>query len=265
VIGGEGNVLGRARQAVRRPRKLRRSIYLLPTAFTVGNIFAGFFAITATLNGDYQAAAVAIGIAVVLDCLDGRVARLAKVTSDFGSQLDSLADIISFGIAPAILIYSWGLSELGNFARFSAFVYLICGAMRLARYNIQLKDLKHFAGLPIPGGAGFLAATVHLFVVPIDSPLFTLYLVAVVFLLSFLMISAIRYPSLSQLNLGRGKSHLNVLLIALLVAGVAWFSQEVLMVLATLYVSTGLFSRAHQFVKFRLHSEELAPKESRID
>ena len=134
--------------------------------------------------------------------------------------------------------------------------------MRLARYNIQLKDLKHFAGLPIPGGAGFLAATVHLFVEPFDSPLFTFYLVAVVYLLSFLMISAIRYPSLSQLNLGRGKSHLNVLLIALLVAGVAWYSQEVLMVLATLYVSTGLFSRAQQFVKYRLHSEELAPKES---
>ena len=103
------------------------------------------------------------------------------------------------------------------------------------------------------------------FVVPIDSPLFTLYLVAVVFLLSFLMISAIRYPSLSQLNLGRGKSHLNVLLIALLVAGVAWYSQEVLMVLATLYLSTGLFSRAHQFVRYRLRSEQFAPKEPRID
>ncbi len=265
MIGRERNYLGRARQAVRRPRKLRRSIYLLPTAFTVGNIFAGFFAVTATLNGEYQAAAIAIGIAVVLDCLDGRVARLANVTSDFGSQLDSLADIISFGIAPAILIYSWGLADLGNFARFSAFVYLICGAMRLARFNSQLKDLKHFAGLPIPGGAGFLAATVHLVVEPFESLWFTFYLVGVVYLLSFLMISTVRYASLSQLNLGRGKSHLNVLLIALLVAGVIWYSQEVLMVLATFYLSTGLFSRAHQFVKYRLHSEELTPKESPVD
>ena len=244
---------------MRRPRKLRRSIYLLPTAFTVGNIFAGFFAITSTLNGDYQSAAIAIGIAVVLDCLDGPLARLANVTSDFGSQLDSMADVISFGISPAILIYSWGLAELGNFAHFSAFVFLICGAMRLARFNNQLKDLKHFAGLPIPGGASFLAATVHFFVEPFESPLFTFYLVAVVYLLSFLMISTIRYPSWTQLNLGRGQSHLNVLLIGLLVAGVIWYSQEVLMVLATLYLSTGLLSRAQQFVKYRLQSKELAP------
>ncbi|RPJ86659.1 MAG: CDP-diacylglycerol--serine O-phosphatidyltransferase, partial [Acidobacteria bacterium] len=128
-------------------RKLRRSVYLLPSMFTVGNMFAGFFAVVATLNGHYQSAAIAIGIAVVLDGLDGRVARMANATSDFGIQLDSLADVISFGIAPAILLYSWGFTELGNFARLSAFVFLICGAMRLARFNIQNKNLKSFMGL----------------------------------------------------------------------------------------------------------------------
>ncbi len=266
MTGTERKPLGtEAKQVVNRPRKLRRSVYLLPTAFTVGNIFAGFYAVTSTLNGEYQSAAVAIGIAVVLDFLDGRVARLANVTSDFGSQLDSLADVISFGIAPAVLIYSWGLAEFGNFARFSAFVYLICGAMRLARFNVQLKDLKHFAGLPIPGGAGFVAATVHLFGEPLQSQFFSFYFMGITYLISFLMISTIRYPSLTQLNLGRGKSHLNVLLFALLLAGVVWYSQQVLMILAVAYLCSGLFSRAHRFVKYRLRSEELAAKEINID
>ncbi|MCZ6769092.1 MAG: CDP-diacylglycerol--serine O-phosphatidyltransferase [Acidobacteria bacterium] len=266
MTGQEGKLLEReAKQVVKRPRKLRRSVYLLPTAFTVGNIFAGFFAITSTLNGEYQSAAVAIGIAVVLDFVDGRVARLANVTSDFGSQLDSLADVISFGIAPAMLIYSWGLADFGNFARFSAFVYLICGTMRLARFNVQLKDLKHFAGLPIPGGAGFVAATVHLFAEPLQSQFFSFYFMGITYLISFLMISTIRYPSLTQLNLGRGKSHLNVLFFALLLAGVVWYSQQVLMILAVAYLCSGLFSRAHRFVKYRLRSEELAAKELNID
>lgn len=252
-------------QFFKRPRKLRRSVYLLPSAFTVGNIFAGFFAITSTLNGHYGSAAIAIGIAVVLDSLDGRVARLANVTSDFGSQLDSLADVISFGIAPALLIYSWGLADFGKFASFSAFFYLMCGATRLARFNIQLKDLKHFAGLPIPAGAGFVAATVHLFGEPPDGRFFTFYFAGITYLISLLMISTIRYPSLSQLNLGRGKSHLNVLILALLVAGVIWYSQPVLMVLAVVYLLTGLFSRAHQFLKYRLGSQELTARELNIE
>ncbi|MDA2938144.1 CDP-diacylglycerol--serine O-phosphatidyltransferase [Acidobacteria bacterium AH-259-A15] len=246
-------------------RKLRRSVYLLPSVFTVGTIFAGFYAIISTLNGQFESAAVAIGIAVVLDGLDGRVARLANATSDFGLQLDSLADVISFGIAPAILIYSWGLGEFGKFARFSTFVFLICGAMRLARFNVQLKDLKHFAGLPIPAGAGFVAATVHLFGEPPDSLFFKFYLVGITYLISFLMLSTIRYPSLKQLNLGRGKSHLNVLMLALLVAGVIWYSQQVLMVIATVYLCSGLFARVYQFVKYRIRSQGLPTKELNID
>ena len=250
---------------LKRPQKLRRSVYLLPSAFTVGNIFAGFFAVTATLNGHYGSAAIAIGIAVVLDFTDGYVARLANVTTDFGSQLDSLADVISFGIAPALLIYTWGLPGLGKFASFSAFFFLMCGATRLARFNIQLKDLKHFAGLPIPAAAGFVAATVHLFGTPPEGQIFTICFVGVTYLLSFLMISTVRYPSLKRVNLGRGKSHLNVLLLALLVAGVIWYSQPVLMAMAGVYLCTGLASRAHQFVKFHLRPAEFSTEELKID
>lgn len=253
-----------AQQVFSPHRKLRRSVYLLPTIFTVGNIFAGFYAIIATLNGNYQSAAVAIGIAVVLDGLDGRVARLANATSDLGLQLDSLADVISFGIAPAILLYAWGLSEFGRFAQFSAFIFLMCGAIRLARFNVQTKDLKHFAGLPIPGGAGFVAATVHFFGNPPDAVLFKSYLIGVTYLIAFLMISTLRYPSLKQLNLGRGKSHLNVLMLALLVAGVIWYSEPVLMSIAAIYVSSGLMARLYQLVRFRMEEKDEARSESRV-
>lgn len=247
-------------------RKLKRSVYLLPTLFTVGNIFAGFYAVISTLHGDFGNAAVAIGIAVVLDGLDGRIARMTGATSDFGVQLDSLADVISFGIAPAVLIYSWGLEDLGNFARLAAFVFLICGTMRLARFNIQVQDLKHFAGLPIPAGAGLLAATVHLFGEPVDSNIFRLFLVGITYAASFLMISTIRYTSIKRLNLTRGKSHLNVLVLALILAGIIWYSQQVLMLIASAYVMSGVVTRLYQLVRYRFHdSPELQPKESKFD
>jgi CDP-diacylglycerol---serine O-phosphatidyltransferase len=242
-------------------RKLRRTIYLLPSIFTVGNLFAGFFALIATLNGNYQAAAIAIGIAVVLDGLDGRVARMANATSDFGLQLDSLADVISFGISPAVLMYAWGLADLGNFARLSAFVFVVCGAMRLARFNVQNKNLKSFAGLPIPAAAGYVAATVHLLTTPLDANFFKYYLIAITYVLSLLMISTLRYPSLKHLNLGRGKSHITVLALALIVAGIFFYSQQVLMAIAFVYVVSGPVMRIHQLVKRRNRDAELPATE----
>lgn len=240
-----------ARQLFQPSRRLRRSVYVLPSAFTVGNIFAGFVAVISCLSRDYDIAAQAIGLAVVLDGLDGRVARLANVTSDFGLQLDSLADVVSFGIAPAILVYSWGLEDFGRFARFSAFVFLICGVMRLARFNVQVQNLKHFAGLPIPAGAGVIAATVHFFPQPPEGPVFKTALVGATYLTAFLMISTIRYPSLKRLNLGRGKSHLMILVIALLVAGIYFYSQLVLMAVATAYLCSGPLMRLYQFARRR--------------
>ena len=238
-------------RGIRPRRKLKRTIYILPSIFTVGNIFAGFLSIIATLSGEYEKAAIAIGIAVILDGLDGRVARLAKVSSDFGVQLDSLADVISFGIAPAVLVYSWGLVDFGRFARFSAFVFLICGVMRLARFNIHIGELKHFAGLPIPAAAGFIAATVHFFPGPPANSLFKPALVGATYLTALLMISTIRYPSLKQLDLGQGKSHLVILTLALLVAGVFFFSRYALLILAYSYLLSGPLTRMYQFSKYR--------------
>lgn len=241
---------------LQRSKKLRRTVYILPSVFTVGNIFAGFFAVISCLHGNYGNAAIAIGIAVVLDGLDGRIARLAGATSDFGLQLDSLADVLSFGIAPAVLIYSWGLEDLGNFSRLAAFVFLICGAMRLARFNIQVQDLRYFAGLPIPAGAGMIAATVHLLQDPPESVALKISLAGMTYVLALLMISTIRYPSPKHLPLTKGKSHLNVLVLALFVAGVIWYSQQVLMILATTYVCSGLFTRVCQMIKYRFRPSE---------
>lgn len=255
-----------ARDVFRPGRHLRRSVYLIPSLFTVANMFAGFFSVVSTLNGDYEAAAVAIGIAVLLDGVDGWVARLANADSDFGLQLDSLADVISFGIAPAILIYSWGLSEFGDFARFSAFVFLICGAMRLARFNAQVQDLKSFAGLPIPAGASFVAATIHFFGDPPASNMLKLYLVGATYLVALLMISTIRYPSFKQLNLGRGKSHLFVLMLALVVAAGILYSRPAFMVLASIYLGSGLVIRALHFFRNRsARSDRLQRQEVQSD
>ena len=250
---------------LRRKRKLRRTIYILPSIFTVGNIFAGFLSLIATLGGEYEKAAIAIGIAVILDGLDGRVARLANVASDFGVQLDSLADAISFGIAPAALVYAWGLEDFGRFARFSAFVFLICGVMRLARFNMQIGELKHFAGLPIPAGAGFIAATVHFFPVPPENALFKPALVGATYLTSLLMISTIRYPSTKQLELGQGKSHLVILTLATLVAGIFFYSRYALLVLAYSYLLSGPLARIYQFSRVRLReSRRVASRDRAI-
>ena len=246
----------KAEQIVTSSKKIRRSVYLLPSAFTVANMFAGFYAVISSLNEHYEAAAIAIGIAVVLDGLDGRIARLANATSDFGVELDSLADVISFGLAPALLIFSWGPVEFGKFAQFSAFLFLICGAIRLARFNLKLGDSGYSSGLPIPAAAGFLAATVHLFGKPPQSELFKFYLAGIILLLSLLMISTIRYPSLKKLNFGYGKSHLNVLVLGMIVAGVIWYSKQVLMSIATLYVCSGLFVLGYQFIRHHTRGSE---------
>ena len=155
-------------EPVPRPRRLGRSVFVLPSLFTVGNIFCGYYAILATMHGNFGQAANAIGIAIILDMLDGRIARLTNSSTGFGLQLDSLADVISFGIAPSVLALVWGLDAVDyRLAWIAAFTFTICGAMRLARFNVQAGNLKHFVGLPIPAGGGAIAAIVHFFSDPI--------------------------------------------------------------------------------------------------
>src|SRR5262249_50362569 len=236
--------IGESETPPARRRRLGRSIYILPSLFTVGNIFCGYFAIVSTMRGNYDTAAQAIGIAIVLDMLDGRIARMANAASDFGLQLDSLADVISFGVAPSILAFFWafdlGLDAVNHrLGWIAAFTFTICGAMRLARFNIQAGGLKNFLGLPISAGRGAIAAIVHFFGEPIRDPVGALAMVGTVFALALLMVSTLRYSSLKYLTLGR-KSHLTILGIALFFLLVFFYSRQTLLILAGGYVLSGL-------------------------
>jgi len=154
-------------------KRRRRSIYLLPNAFTTANLFAGFYAVVQAMNGQYEVAAIAIFLAMVFDGMDGRVARLTHTESAFGEQYDSLADMTSFGIAPALVTYVWALQDLGRWGWVAAFVYVVGGALRLARFNtnIAVVDKRYFQGLPIPAAAALMAGFVWL---AVDGKLFFL-------------------------------------------------------------------------------------------
>jgi len=181
-----------------------RGIYLLPNLFTAAGLFAGFYAIVAALKGQFELAAYAIFIAMVMDALDGRVARLTNTQTMFGTEFDSLADVVSFGVAPALVLYSWALMNLGKLGWLAAFFYTAMGALRLARFNTQVNsaDKRYFQGLPIPAAAGVVASIVWVF----GHGTLTHWLGLVVMLLvsvalGILMISNIRYSSFKQINL----------------------------------------------------------------
>jgi CDP-diacylglycerol--serine O-phosphatidyltransferase len=256
---------------------LKKGVYLVPSLFTALNIFAGFFSLMETMTGfrllgagdattHFDYAAMAIGWALLFDILDGRVARMTKSTTEIGIQLDSLADIVSFGLAPAMLVFAWGygtaLESWGNvhqLAWFLSFMYVICGGFRLARFNVQASrprplaegtqkvDKKSFVGLPIPVAGCLIAAIVHFAPTPIRyAPqradlLAGLTMVLVAFL-SVLMVSTLRFTSLKSVGTGRRNARLVIAMIAL--AGLIYlYSRWVLLVLVVAYVVHGLLSR----------------------
>ncbi|MSO23032.1 MAG: CDP-diacylglycerol--serine O-phosphatidyltransferase [Acidobacteria bacterium] len=260
-------------------RQPRRGIYILPTLFTIGTIFCGFYAVINTMKGEFDLAAMALGFAVVCDGLDGRIARLTNSCSEFGVQMDSLADVITFGLAPAVLAYLWGakaiVATVPPYAKhvqqigwIVCFAFVICGAMRLARFNIQtttkpqpptIRSKKSFVGMPIPAGAGLIAAIVHFTPEPITQwPAGTLWNILVCFL-AFLMISTIRYPSFKHVDMRSRKSYVSFYLLALLVALIYLYSQVVLLVLATVYATSGFLMKFYQMVKHK--KEVILPEE----
>src|SRR5579862_3411514 len=165
----EGRLRFLRRSAERPRRRFRRGVYLLPSLMTLGNMFCGYACVVYAMRGEYQTAAPFIGFAIVLDILDGRIARLTGTASDFGVEFDSLADVISFGIAPAILSFAWGLSSLGRLGWAAGFMFVSAAAMRLARFNIQSAsggDKRYFVGMPSPAAAAVPAATVFVYPYP---------------------------------------------------------------------------------------------------
>jgi len=222
-------------------RHLRRGIYLLPTLFTVGNLFCGYSSIVLAANGAISQAALMVVLAGVLDGLDGRVARLTGTTSDFGVQFDSLADIVSFGVAPAILSYHWALRPLGRVGWTVAFIFVVCAAMRLARFNIQTGrgDKRFFAGLPSPPAAGILACIAFAFprFQAADPERWKLVLSALlVVTVALLMVSRFRYRSFKDFDLRNRRSYIYVLPLAAMLIAIAVNPRVSLLLFAAIYV-----------------------------
>lgn len=271
-----------------------RSIFVIPTLFTSANIFCGFYAAIAALKG-YHAlgsdlseaaryfnnAGMAIGWAVLFDSLDGTIARMTNATSEFGIELDSLADVLSFGIAPAILVYTWGCGmvqpsmgvEPDELGWAVSFMFLVCGAYRLARFNVQAhraipsskKEKRHFVGMPIPAAAALIAAIVHFAPRPIsevpagtiglfgslltiEPGFWSLALLTLVVTLSLLMVSTVRYISFKDLAFSAVSPRRMVIYLSLLVCGIYFYSRWVLLLIASSYALHGVLTKLAQYL-----------------
>jgi CDP-diacylglycerol--serine O-phosphatidyltransferase len=288
------------------PRQgLKKGLYLIPSAFTAANIGMGFFAIMASLRGfqlvgmgetgdlaravaHFDKAALAIGAAVVFDALDGRIARMTKTTTEIGVQFDSIADVLTFGIAPAVLAYTWGYGSaleegtpLHKLAWFLSFMYLMCGAFRLARFNVQSArprvlaegtpkvDKKNFVGLPIPMAASLIAAIIHFAPEPLimyeagRGRLYSILLMALVAVLSVLMVSTLRYSSFKTVGTGRQSMRSTILLVASIGMLIWLYSRYVLLAMVTTYVLHGIILRLWGLL--RRHHDKKADQADQAD
>ncbi len=186
----------------KKKRKNKNRIYLLPNLFTTGNLFCGFYGLVSAIQGDFFKAAVAILVAMIFDILDGRVARYTGSTSRFGIEYDSLCDLVSFGVAPAILVYTFALQTYGRYGWLAAFLYVACAALRLAKFNVQaVKESSYFTGLPSPGAAGLMASTV-LFSLwfGLEQPVKHIAILIMVYIISYLMVSNAPYFSFKKFS-----------------------------------------------------------------
>ena len=221
--------------------KRSRSIFLLPSLLTTGNLFCGFLALLLTVQGRYTDAAISIFVAMVMDLLDGRVARLMKATSQFGVEYDSLADVVSFGVAPAFLMYSFALAKLGRPAWFAAFLFAICGALRLARFNVftGVADRRFFTGLSIPAGAGVICSGI-IFVTTFEPSRAVLVAMAVgTYLVALLMVSTFKYWSFKDIGWVKRHPGQTLLVVVLSVMIVATNPELFLFIIFTWYAVSG--------------------------
>ena len=204
--------------------QMKKGIYVIPNLFTTASLFAGVYSITASMHEDYMRAAYAVMIALVLDGLDGRMARMTHTTSKFGTEYDSLSDLVAFGVAPAILAYTWSLSAYGKWGWIAAFLYVACGALRLARFNVQVNviDKRVFNGLPIPAAAIVITTSVilHTFLGGLG-PFENISVLIGVIGLALLMVSSIKYYSFKDLNYFVRKPFMSFIIIVLILIIVA--------------------------------------------
>lgn len=237
-------------------RGLRRGVSLLPSLFTIANLFCGWACVIYAMRGDLSTAAPFIGIAIVLDMLDGRIARMTGTTSEFGVQLDSLADLISFGMAPAILAFQWGLAPLGRLGWAAGFIFVTAAALRLARFNIQAhSDKRYFVGMPSPAAAALPAATVFYFSGGLQAYEHALAALLVVLVPALLMVSTIRFRSFKSLDLGTKRSYRGLIALAVVIAAVASRPHEVLLAMAYAYLASGFVGLAMSRWRAHRHAD----------
>jgi CDP-diacylglycerol--serine O-phosphatidyltransferase len=264
-------------------RQPSRGMYVLPSLFTAGNMAAGYYAITQSIQGSvtdqsyFDRAALALGIAVLFDGLDGIIARMTNTTSDFGRELDSLADVITFGVAPSLLAYIWGFrmlplmghpharDQIVHIGVFVCFIFLICGASRLARFNISINPQprnpgrpgkKYFVGMPIPAGAGVISSVVHFQRgSPIDNPWVSVVWLCLLLFTSFLMVSNWRFWSAKEITVGARHPYRLFAVIAVIGASIALYHQYMLIIIAMAYLVSGVVARlAYSWGRARRHS-----------
>ncbi|HEX9019829.1 MAG TPA: CDP-diacylglycerol--serine O-phosphatidyltransferase [Nitrospirota bacterium] len=242
---------------------MRKGIYILPNLITLSSMFAGFYSIVASFNSDYERAAWAIMIASVFDALDGWVARMTHTATRFGIEIDSLADVISFGVAPGVLVYTWTLSSFGKIGWLGAFFLVACGALRLARFNVQMgsTEKKHFTGLPIPASALVIASMVlaydefiqileHLNLTRLADVIGKDYWVlALTFLLAGLMVSTITYHGPKEANLKERRPFGILVVITAFLAVVAYHPALVLFLGSIIYVAFGIAEALYKLLK----------------
>jgi len=269
---------------LRNNQRVRKGMFVLPSLFTVGNIAAGYYAITQTLvysgrteDPRLDFAAKAIGLAILLDGFDGRIARATNTGTAFGKELDSLADAIAFGVAPAMLAYVWGfryiqdplnditdtnpdfISKLVQFGAILTFLFLVAGVSRLARFNITVNpqpsnpgrpDRKYFVGMAIPAGAGVIASIVHFLKgQPINEWYWSVAWGVLLFFIGYLMVSTWRYPSFKEFTLMNQKNFRAIILVAAIITGIYFFSGPVLLILGLGYAFSGIYMRMQYWVR----------------
>lgn len=235
------------------PERLsQRGIYLLPNLLTTAALFAGFYAIVAAMKGYFDVAAIAIFVAMVADTLDGRVARLTNTQTPFGAQYDSLSDMAAFGIAPALVIYSWSLSKLGKLGWLAAFLYAAATALRLARFNTQVSDKRYFQGLPCPSAAGFIAGLVWLgSSYEVQGPVVAVPVAILTIIVASLMVSTIRYSSFKSVDFKGRVPFFTAVIAVFIIAAIAMEPPEMLFALFSLYIISGPIMTLWQLRKMK--------------
>lgn len=253
--------MSRNRGLLKRRENLKKGVYLLPNLVTTGGLFAGFYGIVATMNGDYNLAAWFILISAVFDALDGKIARMTGTTSRFGVEYDSLVDLVSFGVAPGLLMYSWALQSFGKFGWLAAFLYVVCGALRLARFNVQVDTVesRRFVGLPIPAAAGMVASCVLVFYqLGGSGEIKKVSVLLLIYLLAYLMVSNHSYHSFKDPELVK-RQPFSFLVLAIIFAIVVVAEPEIMLFsMASVYVASGPIGTLLKYFKRKPPEEKLS-------